>query len=194
MDWLKLRPEQLAGRTEPKDVLAELRKTQRLPPEARTLLDFALRHWIMKRLARPSDTEGVLELDDLAAIALHSLPDDEQSAPYRARWQAFRDLLESKRLAIGGRESGRARNLLHASPILELLQHGPVPQAEVRKRLGLSAARLSQVLGVMEEGGLIARMKRGKENVLSVPGWTGAERSDPDPGTASLGHAWKLAA
>jgi DNA-binding MarR family transcriptional regulator len=87
----------------------------------------------------------------------------------RSRWQALRDLLESRRLSIGGAHSGRAHNLLHAKPILQYLEGGEATQTELRETLKLSAARLSQVLAVMEEGGLIRRKKQGKGNLITLP-------------------------
>lgn len=168
MDWLNQRPENVVDRAEPGDLLAELRATRSLAPAALKTLDFALCQWTLYALSRTADTEGIRDLDNLGALAMRALPEGEDSAGYRTRWRAFRDLLEAKRLAIGGAQSGRARNLLHAEPIVKLLADDPVSQGALREKLGLSPARLSQVLGVMEEGGLIQRQKRGKENLVSL--------------------------
>ena len=168
MDWLSQRPEMIVDRAEPGDLLPGLRAASELSADAQKKLDFALRQWTLFALSRNADLEGVLELDDLAAVALRLLPENPDAATLRVRWRAFRDLLESKRLAIGSRQLGRAHNLLHSGPILQLLAAGPKSQSVLRHELGLSAARLSQVLGVMEEGGLVQRQKRGKENLVSL--------------------------
>ncbi|MSP96954.1 MAG: ArsR family transcriptional regulator [Betaproteobacteria bacterium] len=182
MDWLSQRPEFIVDRAEPGDLLPGLRAASELSTDAQKKLDYALRQWTLYALSRSADLEGVLELDDLAAVALRLLPESTDTAVLRTRWRAFRDLLESKRLAIGSAQSGRAHKLLHASPILELLGAGPKSQTTLRHELRLSAARLSQVLGVMEEGGLIQRQKRGKENMVSVVSTTNRGINSPRSG------------
>ena len=168
MSWLNRRPEVAIARAEPGDLLAELRAATQLTPEAEHTLDAILRAWTLQALARAGDVEGLLDLDDLCGLAIRVLSERNESAEYRTRWRAFRDLLESKRLAVGGRESGRAWNLLHCQPIRDLLAKGEMPQSRLQEELGLSPQRLSQVLGVMEEGGLIQREKRGKEKLVSL--------------------------
>lgn len=168
MSLMNQRAEYIVTRVDPSDLLGELRSITALSPDAQRTLDFVLRQWTLKALSRSTDTEGLLELDDLAALGMRALPQGAESSAFRTRWRAFRDLIESKLLAIEGRESGRARNLLHSGPILQTLRAGPMPQSELQAALGLSAQRLSQVLGVMEEGGLIQRQKRGKEKLVSL--------------------------
>ncbi len=188
MDWLTQRPEHLVDRADAGAVLPQVRAARELAPAAIKNLDYALRQWTMVALTRTDDVEGLLELDDLMAVGLRKLPTGDGAAISRTRWQAFRDLLESKRLALGSAQSGRARNLLHADPILKRLQDGEVPQSVLKDELHLSAARLSQVLGVMEEGGLIRRRKRGKENFVSLPhdADSGQKRASPSQGMGAL--------
>jgi DNA-binding MarR family transcriptional regulator len=104
---------------------------------------------------------------------------------YRARWHAFRDLLESKRQAIRGRQSGRAKQLLHAGPILEALASGAKRQSELQTALGLSAQRLSQVLSVMEEAGLIERERHGKQKIVTLA--SSSEMHVPIPACRRVG-------
>ena len=179
MNWLNLRAEDLADRAEPGDILPEMRCLHSLSADAQRTLDYALRQWTLQALSRAADLEGVLELDDLFAVAFRLLPESGDTATLRIRWQAFRELVEAKRLAIGSAASGRARNLLHAGPILARLESGPVSQAAMREKLKLSAPRLSQVLGVMEEGGLVQRHKRGKESIISLPPQAAREPGKP---------------
>lgn len=164
--WLGQKPQYVAGRADPVDLLAELRSKDELPRPEWDTLDFVLRQWTLKALSRTGDVEGLLDLHDLAGLAAQLLPREGEGAGYRVRWEAFRDLLESKRLAVNARRSGRARNLLHCQPILNLLANGPRAQGSLQEALNLSPQRLSQVLSVMEEGGLIQREKRGKEKIV----------------------------
>ena len=185
---LQEKPEYVVSRAEPGELLAELRGRGPLLPGESLTLDFVLRQWTLQALARQGDLEGLLDLHDLAGVALRLLPDDAESATFRTRWQAFRDLVESKRLALGSRQSGRARSLLHCQPILNLLAERPRPQSELQEHIRLSAQRLSQVLGVMEEGGLIQREKRGKEKLVFLA-TTSALRAAEVPRTPrSAGH------
>lgn len=179
MPWKNQRPESLVDKSTPGELLRDIRSEAVIVGDALTALDFVLRQWTLVAISRSSDVQGLLALDELAATGLRKLVEGPETATTRARWGAFRDLLESKRLAIGGAQSGRARNLLHAQPILERLQNGELMQSALRKAVGLSAPRLSQVLAVMEEGGLIRREKRGKENVVSL-----AARVAPESTTA----------
>lgn len=200
MDWLKLHPEDLVERAEPGDLLPQIRSMRSLSAEAQQTLNYAFCQWTLYALSRPADIEGVLELDDLFAVALRLLQEGGDTATLRIRWQAFRDLVDAKRLVIGSAESGRARNLLHAGPILKRLESGPVSQTALRDELKLSAPRLSQVLGVMEDGGLIQRNKRGKENFVSLPLHSEREPGAPgDHGPANstgkvVWGAWRKAA
>ena len=188
MDLATSRPEALVDGSSAAEVLAAVRLVGVLGPPAILAVDFVLRQWTLAALARPSDVEGLLELDELAATAAQRLPNEPGSAVHRHRWQAFRDLIESKRLAVRGATSGRARNLLHAQPILDHLTQGQTTQSALRAAVGLSPARLSQVLAVMEEGGLIHRRKRGKENVVSLPPRPEQAAGDAAPKPRPVGH------
>lgn len=168
MTLLALRPEQLVDRYEPADLDVEIRPLAAIPADKLDLTDYGLRQWTLYALSRHNDPEGLHDLDDLVLTCLRKLPEGGAAGEYRIRWQAFRNLVESKGQALLGLASGRAVNLLHAGEILSNLQSGESSQSEMRSRLKLSAARMSQVLGVMEEGGLIVRQKRGKENWVSL--------------------------
>jgi DNA-binding transcriptional ArsR family regulator len=188
VNWLTLRPEDVPGKAEPSDLMTALKEAIKAGPldvAAQRVLDYALADWTLSALSREADVEGVIELSELAALAAASLPED--CVLFRARWEAFGDLLESKRLAIGSADSGRARNLLHAGPILNKLKEGEIPQRKLREELGLSAPRLSQILAVMEEGRLIRRRKQGKENLIALHN---AEASTPHTEAQSIGAAF----
>lgn len=122
--------------------------------------------------------EGVLELHKLCGLAQSFLPEQETGAAgmaaggpdaFRARWSAFADVLEVKRLAIHVRSAGRVMELLQEPAILErLAQDSEVAQSELAALVKLSPGRISQVLGVLEARGKVTRVKRGKENWVSL--------------------------
>ena len=168
MLWTSVRPERLVDQSSPEELLAEI---QAAPPSTITAaraLDFVLRQWTVTALSRDSDIYGLMSLADLVAASLRLLNLDEGALELRVRWSAFQGLIESKRLAIGPDRSKRARQLLHAQPILDQLRHGELPQSTLRERLKLSAPRASQILAVMEQAQLIRRRRVGKENMVSL--------------------------
>ena len=171
MNWLDARPEAVVDQADPSELLGSLRQVESLTPERAVWLDHVLRQWTLRALARSGDPEGLLQLDELAYLASERLDGQADStAALRNRWRAFRDLLESKRLAIAGAQAGRPSRLLHADKVLELLNSGPMAQSALRERLGVTAARVSQILAVMEESGLIRREKKGRENLVTRAG------------------------
>jgi len=171
MNLLNKRPEVLTDEAEPADLIAALRGNGALDARQVAILDHVLRQWTLRQLQRSEDSDGLLELDELVFLATERLPSDLPDADRaRLRWQAFRDLLESRRLAARHAGGDRARELHHAGTVLALLRDGARPQAEFSKELGVSAARVSQILSVMEEGGLIQRHRKGRENLVEAVG------------------------
>ncbi len=186
MNWLDARPEALVGQADLSDLLALLRKTKRLSRSRAEGLDHAFRQWTVRALGRPDDMDGLLELDETVYLASERLePKMEGLGVFRNRWRAFRDLLESKRLVLEAAGSGKAMRLLHAGKVLELLATGPIPQLDLQAKLDVTAARVSQILGVMEAGGLICRRKLGKENLVSLA----EPRTEKSAANASTGSA-----
>jgi DNA-binding transcriptional ArsR family regulator len=167
MIWLGQKPEYVIARADPRDLLHELDARESVSHEERGVLDFALRHWTMTALSRTGDREGLVDLDDLVGAALSKISGEDVRG-LRVRWEAFRDLLESKQLALEARESKQAMSLRHAGAIIQFLQNGRSSQSDLQAHLGLSAPRMSQVLAKMEEGGLVQREKRGKEKFVAL--------------------------
>jgi hypothetical protein len=194
MDLLSTHPEELVDRSDPSDLLDSIRKTEKLAADQAATLDYAFRQWTMRAVSRQGDVEGLLELDDLIYLAGERIgAGDQTSADLRIRWTAFRDLLESKRLTIAGAGTGKASRLAHTKRILALLASGPITQAQVRQELELTPARVSQILGVLEEAHLIRRERRGKENVVMLPfesviGGASAEVAVIGPPERALSH------
>jgi hypothetical protein len=113
MDWLRRHPDDIVDFGSPGDLMPEVRGLTSLPPETARHLDYAFRHWTLVALGRTDDLDGLLEFDDLLELATAALVSSDETARFRSRWMAFRDLLESKRLAIEGRRSRRVFDLRH---------------------------------------------------------------------------------
>ncbi|VXC38247.1 MarR family winged helix-turn-helix transcriptional regulator [Nocardioides sp. AX2bis] len=126
--------------------------------------DDALRAWgahvdeVVRRLTAPLGTSGAAELRDL----LHAVADPHLPAPVppvlrastgflvtRVHERAHRDFLEA--LAPVGLEPR------HFAALVVLAETGPVPQADLARHLGLSGARVVQIVDGLEERGLVSR-------------------------------------
>lgn len=162
MKLLDLRADLLANQGDPAELLPELAAVDRLSPIQRESLDYALGYWVLQVLQRPADTDSLVLLDRLAAYAQQRSDGDTH---FSAKLSALRDLLENKRLAVATRASQPSRQLHHAQAILGLLKSETrILQAELTKRLQVSSGRVSQILAVMEQDGLIARERVGQVN------------------------------
>lgn len=167
LNVLNLRPEDLADTVDPSLVEEALRELRGLDDAQKDALAYALDYWIVQTIERPTDRESTLLLDRICAIAVRLSGDEPSTAEFRVRLETFRDLLETKRQAIAARES--RQRPLQAKAVLAALQPGSLNQTELGQRLGLSAGRISQVLAVMEERGLIQRVRKGRESLVSIP-------------------------
>lgn len=126
--------------------------------------DDAVRRWgahldeVVRRLTAPLGDAGSAELRDL----LHAVTDPHLSAHVppvlrsstgflvtRLHERAHRDFLEA--LAPVGLEPR------HYAALVVLGETGPVPQADLARHLGLSGARVVQVVDGLEERGLVSR-------------------------------------
>lgn len=168
MRWLDMRSDLLADRGDPADVIAELVAVDALSVKQRESLDYALGYWVLEALQRPNDADSLVLLDKLATFAQQRSAGDAQ---FSARLAALRDLLENKRLSLAKRRNQPSRQLLHAQAILDHLQGGKsVRQVDLAQELEVSPGRVSQILAVMEQDGLITRERRGQESWVSPAG------------------------
>jgi DNA-binding transcriptional ArsR family regulator len=167
MNILDQRPERLAETSDPADVLTALQESPALSAAQVKALDYAVSHWVTDALGRPADIEGLLLLDQLCALAVRRA--GVAGPDFESRLAGWRTLMENKRLVVQGRESGRARRLLQTQPLLGALADGTKTQAALADELGVSAGRISQLLAVLEEGGLVQRQRLGRENRVSLP-------------------------
>ena len=159
---LNERPEQLAGAHDAAQALDALLPLEHLGDQQEAALRYALAFWIMQALGRQKDTDTIVLLDKLCAAAAR-----RSAGEFVIRLQTYRDLLEHKRQSIAAGRSGRAERLLKSQPILEALAQGPMTQAQLSERLGVTPGRVSQLLSVMEEAQLVRRERKGRESVVT---------------------------
>lgn len=168
MAWIDQHPDDLIERSEPLHALAWLRQpSTTLDAPALGKLDLFLHHWVLVLLQRPADAQGVLELMSLCQVARSRAAGAPGAEAMVQRWQAFEDLLEGRRLALRAAVAAPAAPLRQEAAIRDFIQARPqqrATQAELAAHLGLSAGRVSQILGVLESRGLVTRQRQGQEN------------------------------
>lgn len=182
MAWIDQHPDHLIERSEPAQALAWLREQAMLDAAALQKLDLFLHHWVLVLLQRPADSQGVLELMSLCQVAKARAPAEH---PLRQRWQAFEDLLEAKRLLLDAAEAEPAAPLRHEAAIRQFIQAQPqqrASQTELAAHLGLSAGRVSQILGVLEGRGQVSRQRQGQQSWVR---WTAPAEVAPAAPAAS---------
>jgi DNA-binding transcriptional ArsR family regulator len=167
LNALDQRPDRLAEVTDPADVLAALQKQKQLSAQQVHALDYAISHWVTQTLSRAADTDSLLLLDALCALFIRRA--GTTSTGLAARLDGWRTLLENKRLAVQGLKTGRVRQLLQTAPVRRALASGEMTQAQLAAAVGVSAGRISQLLNVMEEAGLVQRHRVGRESRVSLP-------------------------
>jgi DNA-binding transcriptional ArsR family regulator len=160
---LDQRPDRLAETADPADVLAALQKHKQISAQQQQALDYAISHWVTQALSRAADTESLLLLDRLCALFIR------RTAHAQGRVEGWRTLLENKRLAVQGRQARGTRQLLQTQPVRQALARGEMSQTELAAAVGVSSGRISQLLNVMEEAGLVQRRRVGRENLVSLP-------------------------
>jgi hypothetical protein len=173
--WIDHHPDDLIERSRPSQALDWLRQQTTLDEAALGKLDLFLYHWVLV-LLQSSNAPGVLELMSLCQVACNraeATPGDEAAAMVN-RWRAFEDMLEAKRLVIRAAAAEPVTPLRHEAAIREFIQaqaQQRATQTALAAHLGLSAGRVSQILGVLES--------RGK--VLRQENWVSLATGEPKP-------------
>jgi hypothetical protein len=155
-------PRQLLDRSL-EDYAALLRQAGELRPEHLEAVDYALRHTVVRLLARAAAEEELeAAYEDLRRLV--PVAREAELGDWVARWRAFADLLAARLAAVAAQDPAKARTLAHAEAILALVAREPgLTQAEIGERLDLKPANLSRVLGVLEAHELIERRRVGRE-------------------------------
>lgn len=173
MNWFDRDPLDLAGQSDPAQALVALRGLKVLTQAQMHTLDLCLHQWVMTVLLRPHDGEGIAEVQTLCGRAqrLAQRSDQAPGASYAARWKAWDDLLEGRRYALQAQAARQEppAQLLHEEAILQRVAQGACPQSELVTLLGITAGRVSQLMGILEARGKIVRQRKGKESWVSLP-------------------------
>lgn len=165
------------------DYAALLRTDQELRRDHLEVVDYVLRHTVVRLLVRAAPEEeltGVYgDLRRLVPVAR-----EPELADWLPRWRAFADLLDARRAALAAQDPAAAVRLAHSGAILELVEaEQGLTQVEIAARLGLKAANLSRILGVLEAHELIERRTVGREKrvhlgrLAATGGWASTRRS-----------------
>jgi hypothetical protein len=186
MAWIDRHPDDLIERSDPSQALDWLRQQTTLDEAALGKLDLFLHHWVLVMLQRPTDAQGVLDLMSLCQVARSraaATPGGDTEAMGQ-RWQAFEDLLEAKRLTLRAAAAEPVTPLRHEPAIRQFIQaqaQQRATQTALATHLGLSAGRVSQILGVLESRGQVVRQRLGQENWVSWPAQAGAQPAPNQP-------------
>lgn len=187
MAWIDHHPDDLIERSDPSQALEWLRQQTTLDDAALGKLDLFLHHWVLVMLQRPTDAQGVLDLMSLCQVARSraaATPGGNAEAMGQ-RWQAFEDLLEAKRLALRAAAAEPVTPLRHEAAIRGFIQaqaQQRATQTALANHLGLSAGRISQILGVLESRGQVVRQRLGQESWVS---WSAQTEAQPAPNQPS---------
>lgn len=171
----RLDSETIIERYDPWEIKASLRSLVSLTPMQAEKLNLYLDEWTLTMLTRPNDPRGVEEVLSLCELASDIVGHANNLSP---RWAAYESLLEGKRLRLQANETrGKASGSLtdynqqqHQSIMSEVRSSpsGFVTQDYLRVKLQLTPGRISQILSLMEDHGLIHRTRNGKTNEVRL--------------------------
>ena len=156
-------PAQLSGTANTSDVLAALRKIgadDKWTERSLQTLDHLLVTWTTRVAARYDDIAGIAELRHLIDYAISRCANRQHlPAASRSRWEALRDVLESRRHAIEGREPETVACQPHVNTIISLIGQG-ITLPDLTKKLQdidirIGRGGLNQLLSLMEAHQLI---------------------------------------
>ncbi len=150
------------------DYATLLRQPGELRPEHLRAIDYAVRHKVLRLLARSADAEELEEaFDGLRRLA--PVAREQELASWLPRWRAFADLIESRLAVLDNQDPAAVISLAHSSAILDLVGNEPgLKQSDIGKRLGLKPANLSRILNVLEGHELIERQSVGRERRVNL--------------------------
>lgn len=169
MNWFQRHPDDLAEQSNPAEARDAVRQVDTLDAEQAQTLDIVLGDWVNMALSRRADREAVIELQSLAQIAQRRVAENLATQSYAVRWQTYFDLLESKRQSILARQATDLPKLRQEPEILAALRTSKeLTQRDLAAMLSLTPGRVSQLLRTMEARGQIQRVKRGRENFVSL--------------------------
>lgn len=125
----------------------------------------------MQACIRRNDSEGIGDIQrTITRITRGTGPGAALPSRFRERWSAFADLLEARRLQLAGAAPAEQLERKHVPEILRaaIAAKGRLLQREIATSVcnGVTAGRISQLLGLMESHGLIERIRHGRDKLI----------------------------
>ncbi len=165
-------PVLFVDRSTPSELLEAIRTLEKWDEQTLDMANLLIPVWSADAIARPNDREGISELQRLIHSALDgvnssaSLPEE-----YRFRWLEASDILESRRLNLAHADPEVLLRRRHVPEILQLLLetgNRELPQLYLINKLGVSAGRVTQLIGNLESCGLVTKRKHGRDILLQL--------------------------
>ncbi len=159
-------------RSTPPELFEAIRTLEKWDEQALDMANLLITVWSMDAIARPNDREGISEMQRLIHRALNganspaSLPEE-----FIYRWQEASDMLEARRLNLAHADPETQLKRRHVPEILQLLLetgNRELPQLDLIKKLGVSAGRVTQLIGNLESSGLVTKRKHGRDILLQL--------------------------
>jgi DNA-binding transcriptional ArsR family regulator len=182
---------------EPNELFAAVKALKCWTERSLACVDAALTYWTSTAMARPRDREGLGEIRSLirrlqAIQPLEHQPDGLDIVGCYQRWNGLLAVLETRAHLMDHHPAESIAQRAHMPALKQELTTaaGEMATQELLTRLGLSKARLSQLLALAEAAGLVERRKQGKANWVRASGLWRVEV----PKTAkapSLPAAWR---
>lgn len=174
IDLLTCIPGELAENADLDQLLAAVRAIESWQERQAQVLDYIYRFRLIRAIARRAPADQLRALNAHLARVAHPRRQaalDTLDAPYFARWNTYRQILEDRLAVLDSDIPQRLLARSRVAEILDLVAAKPegVTQQTIKSRLSLGAANLTRILAMMEANELIERRKIGRENRL-LPG------------------------
>lgn len=165
-------PTQLVDRSTPQALLEAILNLEAWDEKSLETANLLITVWASNAIARPNDRESISELQRIIHYAINrsnsiaSLPEE-----HRYRWVEASDLLEARRLNLAHADPEAQLKRRHVDNILAFLSDSDDEeflQTELISHLGVTAGRVSQLVGPLESNGLLTKRKTGRDVVLRL--------------------------
>ena len=161
----------LVDRATPAELAAAMRRLEHWDERALETANRLISVWSARAIARPNDREGISELQRLIHRAVKATGGSALPDEFGHRWQAASDLLEARRLNLAHADPAAQLCRRHVPEILQFLalaQSQEAPQSALAEHLGVSAGRITQIVGPLESSGLVSKRRTGRDNSLRL--------------------------
>lgn len=186
-------PSRLMVECEPEDLFCAVKDLPQWTVRALEVVGSALAYWTSNAIANPRNREGIGELRSLirrlqVIQALERQDGALDVAGHYRQWNGMVAVLEARAHLIDRhKDTSDIEGRAHMKELRAALRAGAaddgVPTQDLQETLGLSKARLSQVLALAEAAGLIERRKQGQQKRVSATGvWLSGGQNAPQAG------------